>query len=179
MARSVAVIFSAIILALNYPVYAQTDREKFPPMVSSVELGLSDGKAALNILSEVVFADRFVDDSTWSKMTEKEKKGGYVNIYYYKYTFINTGTVKIKFAFGNYEILRSPLFQFIQDFSIVLERGQKRTVHFTANTEPKIVDVTCRIMIWLPEKNRWFSMGGFGTSIYTPQWNAIAEETPY
>ncbi len=177
MKKVVVSVFLAI-FALSALVFAQA-REEYAPMRGSLELGLVGGKAVLKVLSEVTFADHLVSDEIWAKMSEKEKKGGYVNVYYYKYTFTNAGTIKLRFTFANYEALRSPLFQFIQDFSIVLEPGQSKTIHFTANTAPQVIEAGCALMAWFPEKNRWFSIGGGGQGLYVPRWNAIAEENPF
>lgn len=176
---SVSVFIVATIALLFGASYAQAETEKFSPLESSLELGVVRGKVILETHSEVVFADRLIDDSVWAKMTDEEKRGGYSNIYYYKYIFRNAGTVKIRFTFANYDALRSPLFRFNQDLSMVLEPGQTKTLHFTANTTPKVVEAGLVIMAWYPDKNRWFFIGGGGSGLYIPQWNAIVEESAH
>lgn len=173
-------LFLATLIAFVFgPTYAQTETEKFFSLDNSLEVGVVGGKVVLETHSEVVFADRLVDDSVWSKMTDEEKRGGYSDIYYYKYSFRNTGIIKIRFTFANYDALRSPVFRFNQDFSFVLEPGQTKTINFTANTTPKAVEAGLVIMAWYPDKNRWFLIGGGGSSLYIPQWNAIVEESAY
>ncbi len=163
MIRLLVSVLLAVSIALSYSAYAAT--EEFYPLGSSMEFGLKDGKATLKILSEISFGGRVVNDSTWEKMTDEEKNGGYVNIYYYKYTFTNSGTIKLRFTFANYDALRSPLFQFVQDLSIVLEPGQTKTIHFSANTAPKAIDAGCIVMAWFPEKGKWFSLWGGGSGL--------------
>lgn len=181
MARhiSVSVFLVTLFASIFGSVYAWAETEKFSPLDSSLELGIVGGKVVLETHSGAVFSDSLVEASVWAKMTDEEKKGGYSNIYYYRYTFRNAGTIKIRFTFANYDALRSPLFRFNQDFSIVLEPGQTKTINFTANTTPKVVEAGLVIMAWYPDKDRWFFIGGGGSGLYIPQWNAIVEESAY
>lgn len=164
---------------LNYSAIANSYTEKFHPLQSSMEFGINEGKAIINIISEVSFSGRLVNNQTWEKMTYKERTGGHVNIYNYKYTFTNSGTIRLQFTFARRDVLSSPLFSHAQALSIVLEPGQTKIIHFTANTTPQEISTVDLVMIgWSTEKAKWFPLGTGQSALYIPQWNAISEETP-
>ena len=172
MKQVLVTIFVAISAMAQQPAQVeQTERKEFPTLRSSWGSG---DIVKLHISSAVDRWDSLISPESLEKLSDEERDQ--VTLFIYTYTFQNDGKTKIKFVLSDFEVLKSPLTDILQDFAITLEPSQTRTIKFHATSTPKFASTAKVIKVWNNESKRWHNHGGGATSIYIPQWNALWQE---